>query len=145
MQAQLLSSGYDSEWGKPVDSANECGGVSFCCKTPGFAAVVHDEDIPGIKWLRKTKRVELFAVPTGTQKITVYVLVVYGLQGQLEMKERKNEELYSVCTRTVLRMGNLPTFTVGDFQRDPSLMMATAQGLLFDVAEHFAQGTPEVQ
>ena len=28
------------------------------------------------------------AVPTGTQKITVYVLVVHGLQGQLEMRER---------------------------------------------------------
>ena len=37
---------------------------------------------------------------------------------------------------------------VGDLQRDPSrasrqLMMANAQGLLFDVAEHFTQGTPE--
>ena len=37
---------------------------------------------------------------------------------------------------------------VGDLQRDPSgasrqLMMAKAQGLLFDVAEHFTQGTPK--
>ena len=78
MQAQLLSSGYDSEWGKPVEGANECGGVNFCCKTPGSAAVVHDEDISEMKWLRETKRAELFAVPTGTQKITVYVLVVYA-------------------------------------------------------------------
>ena len=41
--------------GKPVESANECGGVSFC-KTPEFAAVVHDEDIPEMKWLREAKR-----------------------------------------------------------------------------------------
>ena len=104
MQAQLLSSGYDSEWGKPVERANECGGVSSCCKTPGFAAVVHDEDIPEMQWLSETKRAELFALPTGTLKITVYVLVVYGLQGQLEMRERKNEELHNACSRTVLRM-----------------------------------------
>ena len=108
MQAQLLSSGYDSEWREPVESANECGGVSFGCKTPGFAAVVHDEDIPEMKWLRETKRAEPLAAPTGTQKITVCVVVVYGLQGQLEMRERKNEELYNACTRTVLRMGDLP-------------------------------------
>ena len=125
---------------RPVESANECGRVSFCCKTLVFGAVVHDEDIPEMKWLRETK--------TATQKITVYVLVVYGLQGQLEMRERKNEELYNACTRTVLRMGDLPTFMVGDLQRDPSgasrqLMMAEAQGLLFDVAEHLTQGTPE--
>ena len=43
MQEEILSSGYDSEWRKPVESANECGGVSFCCKTSGFAAVVPDE------------------------------------------------------------------------------------------------------
>ena len=64
------------------------------------------------------------------------------------MRERKNEELYNACTRTVLRMGDLPTFMVGDLQRDPSevsrqLMMAKAQGLLNDVAEHFTQGTPD--
>ena len=103
VRALLLSSGYDSEWRKPVEGANECGGVSFCCRTPGFAAVVHDEDLPEMTWLRETKRAELF-------KITVCVLVVYGLQGQLEMKEKKNEELYNACTRTFLRMGNLPTF-----------------------------------
>ena len=45
-------------------------------------------------------------------------------------------------------MGNLPAFVVGDLQRDPSgtsrqLMMAKTQHLLFDVAEHFTQGTPE--
>ena len=85
--------------------------MSFCCKTPGFAAVVHDEDIPEMKCLGKTKRAELFAVPTGTQN------VVYGLQGQLEMRERKNEELYNACTRTVLEIGNLPTLMVGDLQR----------------------------
>ena len=75
-RAQLLNSGYDSDWGKPVESANECGGVIFCCRTPGFAAVVFDEDLPGLKLLRETKRADLFAVPTGTQKVTVYVLVV---------------------------------------------------------------------
>ena len=98
-----------------------------------------------MKWLREAKRAELFAVPTGTLKITVYVLVVYGLQGPLEVKEKKNEELYNACTRTVLRMGNLPNFLVGDFQRDPSgtskqRMMAKTQHRMFDVAEHFKQG-----
>ena len=47
-----------------------------------------------------------------TQQITVYVLLVYGLQGQLKMKEKKDEELYNACTRTVLMMGNMPTFMV---------------------------------
>ena len=148
MRAQLLNSGYDSEWRKPVESANECGGVSFCFRTPEFAAVVLDEDFPEMRWLGETRRVELFAMPTGTQKITVYVLVVCGLQSQLEVKEKKNEELYNACTRTVLRMGNLPTSMVGDLQRDPSgtsrqLMVAKTPHLLFDVAEHFTQGTPE--
>ena len=36
MQTQLLSSDCDSEWGKPVEGANEYGGVSFCCKTLGL-------------------------------------------------------------------------------------------------------------
>ena len=45
MRAQLLNTGYDSEWGKPVESAHEYGGVSFCCRTPGFAAEVLDEDL----------------------------------------------------------------------------------------------------
>ena len=71
-----------------------------------------------------------------------------GLQSQLEVKERKNEGLLYACTRTMVRMGNLPAFVVGDLQRDPSgtsrqLMMAKTQHLLFDVAEHFTQGTPE--
>ena len=35
------------------------------------------------------------------QKVTVCVLVVYGLQSQLEVKEKKNEELCNACTRTV--------------------------------------------
>ena len=69
-----------------------------------FAAVVLDEDLHEMKLLRETKRAELVAVPTGTQKTQVYVLVVYGLQGQLEMKEKKNE-VYNPCTRTALRMG----------------------------------------
>ena len=105
-------------------------------------------NIPEMKLLRETKRVELFAVLTDTQKITVYVLVNYGLQGQLEIRERENEELYNTCTRTVLRMGNLPTFMADYLQRDPSgasrqLMTAKAKSLLFDVTEHFTQGTPE--
>ena len=42
------------------------------------------------------------------------------------------------------RMGDVPTFMVGDLQSDPSgvsrqLMMS----VLFDVAEHFTHGTPE--
>ena len=107
-----------------------------------------DEDLPEMKWSRETKRAELFTVPTGTQKITVYVLVVYVLQGQPEMKEKKNEELHNACTRTLLRIGNLPTFKVGDLQRDPpgtskQLMMAKTHHLLSDVAEHFARGAPE--
>ena len=77
-------------------------------------------NIPEVKMLRETKRAELFAVLTGTQKIIVYVFVVYGLQGQLEMRERENEELYNARTRTELRMGKLPTFMVGYLQRDPS-------------------------
>ena len=32
------------------------------------------------------------------------------------MKEKRNEELYTASTRTVLRVGNLPTDMVGDFQ-----------------------------
>ena len=56
VRAQLLNSGCDSEGGKPVESANECGGVSVCCRTPGFAAVVLDEDLLEKKWLRETKR-----------------------------------------------------------------------------------------
>ena len=64
------------------------------------------------------------------------------------MKEKKNEELYSACTSSVLRMGNLPTSMVGDFQRDPSgtsrqLVVAKAQHLMFDVAENFTQRSPE--
>ena len=74
--------------------------------------------------------------------------MVYGLQSQLELKEKKNEELYNACTRTVLRMGDLPTFMLGDCQRDQiatsrQLMMPKTQHLLFDVAEHFTHGVPE--
>ena len=95
--------------------------MSFCCKTLGFARVVLDEDLPEITWLRETKRAEFLAVPTGTQKITVYVFVVYRLQGHPEVKENQIEELYNTCTRAVLRKGkNLPTFMVGDLQRDNS-------------------------
>ena len=98
--------------------------------------------------MRETKRAKLFAVPKTTQKITVYVLVVYGLQSQLEMTEKRNDELYNACTRTVLTMGNLRAFMAGHLQRDPAgasreLMMAKTQHLLFDVAEHFTQGLPE--
>ena len=87
-------------------------------------------------------------MPTGTQKITVYVLEVYELQGQLEVKEKKNEELYNSSTWTVLVMGNLPTLMVGDFQMDPSgtsrqHMTVKTQHFLFDVAEHFTQGIQE--
>ena len=40
----------------------------------------------------------------GHKKIAVCLLVVYGLQSQLEMKEKKKEELYNACLRTVLMM-----------------------------------------
>ena len=65
MGAQLLNSGYDSELGKPVENANGCGGVSVCCRTLGFAAVVLDEDVPEMKWLRDAKRAELFSSTDG--------------------------------------------------------------------------------
>ena len=69
--------------------------------------------------MRETKRAELDAVPTGTQKITVHVLVVHGHQSQPEMQEKKNEELKHAPTRNLLRMGNLiPFIKVGYFQRD---------------------------
>ena len=42
------------------------------------------------------------------------------------MKEKKNEELYNACTRSVLKMGNLPTFMVGDLHRNPSGNIETA-------------------
>ena len=45
------------------------------------------ENLPEMKLLRDAKRAELFAVPAGAQKITGFVLMVYGLQGQLEIKE----------------------------------------------------------
>ena len=56
--------------GRNQSSANECGGVGFCCRTLGFAAGVLDEDLLEMKWLREMKRAELFAVPTGIQKIS---------------------------------------------------------------------------
>ena len=110
--------------------------------------MVLDESFPEMKRLREAKRAKPFAVPTGTKKITAHVLVVYGLQGQLELQEKKNEELYLACARTLFRMENLPTFMVGDFQRNPSgtsrhLMIAKTQHFLFDVAEQFTQGTSE--
>ena len=49
MRAQLLNSRYDCEWEKPLESANECGEVSFCCRTLGFAAVVFGDDLPEMK------------------------------------------------------------------------------------------------
>ena len=129
-----------------MESANECGGVSFCCGTLGFVAVVFDENLHEMRWLREAKKAELFAVLTGTEGHgpcpcgQLEVLVVYGRQSQLEMKEKKHEELYNACTKILLRMGNLPTFMVGDFQRDASgtsrqLMIAKTQHLLFDIAE----------
>ena len=71
----------------------------------GFDAVVCDEHLPEMKWSRESKRTVLFAARTGTQKITVHVLVVYGLKSQLEMEEEKNEELHNACTRTVFQDG----------------------------------------
>ena len=55
VRAQFLNSGYDSKWEKLVESANECGGVSFGCSTPGFAAVVLDEDLP-VQYRRAHRR-----------------------------------------------------------------------------------------
>ena len=69
--------------GEPIESASECGGVIFCCRTPWFAAVVLDEDLLEMKWLRETKGSDFFAVLTSTQKM-VYVLVVYGPQVERE-------------------------------------------------------------
>ena len=115
-----------------MESANECGGVSFCCRTTRFGE----------------KRRERNYVPTDTQKVTVYVLVVFGLEGQLAMKE-KTEELYNARTRTVLRMGTRAYLSCWKFPEEPSKDVKTAhdgedtQHLSFDVAEHFTRGAPE--
>ena len=62
-------------------------------KTLGFAAVFFDKNFPEMKRLKEEKRAELFAVPTGTQKITVCVLVVFGPQSLLDLKGKKTEDL----------------------------------------------------
>ena len=98
MRAQLLNQGYDSDWEKPVKSAHECGGVSFSWRTLGFAAVVLDENLLQMKWLKDEESGTLCSADGHTED-TVCVLVVYGLQGQLEVKEKKNEEVYNACTK----------------------------------------------
>ena len=73
-----------------MKSANDCGGVSFCCKAPGFAAVDFDENLLEMKWLRETKRAELFCSTDGhTQD---HGLCSCGLRGTQPAGNEREEE-----------------------------------------------------
>ena len=106
IRTPLPKSGCDSEWGKPVESANECGGVSFCCLTPGFAAVVFGENLLEMKWLEERRELNFPQYRRAHRRSRSTFLGAY------DMKDTKSEELHNARTRTVAHDGEDATLVV---------------------------------